>query len=279
MLLGDATKAIEDYGEAIRLLDGPDGDKADVSELPGSLLGQARSLKSLGQTLTTPEAKIAASDYERALMLSARDEWNDEEDMIEDGASRNPYATWEWGTVLRLTGDWEKASKVHSLAARSFEDIGDKARSSISAFDSAIDIAATERIDVASSALKKAIEKTKGIESSDASLLQRVIAKEGEARMALASILWSKGQTGEAETVLGDACVRMERLQMDSFRRRSQPEAVNDGTLHPLKFSIDDGIAPMSFSCSKFKDSNFVSQLGWPVVLQTKLNGLLTLQR
>jgi tetratricopeptide (TPR) repeat protein len=279
MLLGDATKALEDYGEVIKLLDGPGCEKADASEIPGALLGRARSLKSLGRSLTPSEAKGAASDYKRALMMSARDEWDNEEEMIEDGASRNPYAAWEWGSVLRLTGDWEQASKVHSLAARAFEDVGDKARSSIAAVDSAIDLAATERVDVASSALRNAIERTKFVESSDVSLLERVLAKEGEAQIALASILWSDGQSGEAERLLEDACAHMGQLQMGSFRRISRPEeAIDEGGLHILKFSIDDGIAPTLYSCSKFKDGNFVTQLGWPIGLQAKLNKLQSLQ-
>jgi hypothetical protein len=42
--------------------------------------------------------------------------------------------------------------------------------------------------------------------------LQRVVAKDGEGRLALAALYWSDHQKAQAETVLGDACVSLEQL-------------------------------------------------------------------
>lgn len=284
MLLGKAEAAIADYDQAIQLLDGPGGNKADPAELPAALLGRARSLKSLGATnrkaLSKQQASKAASDYRRALTLLSREEWDSEQELIEDGVSRNPFAAWEWGAVLRSAEEWDQAAKAHKMAADSFDDIGDKARSVISLLDAGIDLAAADKIDEAKSVLENAIGKTKGVEGRDVLLLQRVIAKEGEGRMALASLLWANGQRGEAEGILGDACIRMEQLQMDAAQWGGKGATpATDAPQTPLKFSIDDDVPPLSLSCFKFRDPTFVTeQLGWPENLQNKVSKLQTLK-
>jgi hypothetical protein len=64
----------------------------------------------------------------------------------------------------------------------------------------------------AESTLAKGIAQTVGVEGRDVRLLQRVVAKDGEGRLALAALYWSDHQKAQAETVLGDACVRLDQL-------------------------------------------------------------------
>ena len=275
MLLQNAAKATNDYDKALELLEGPGKDAADPGELPLALLGRARAIKSQGSSVTAKQASQAATDYERALKLSSREEWDSDQELLEDGATRNPYAAWEWGGMLRLAGQWEQAAAAHALAATAFDEIGDKARSVISLTDAGIDLAAAGNTGEAKSLLRKAIPKTKGIEARDVGLLQRVVAKEGEGRMALASLLWEEGQRQEAETILGDACIRLDQLQADAAQRKDgasqQPPA-------RLRFSIDDEIDALDMSCSKFKNPNFLTKLGWPEKLQKKVIKLETLR-
>jgi tetratricopeptide (TPR) repeat protein len=284
MLMGEAVKAAADYDQAVKLLDSPGGEKADPSELPAALLGRARSIKSLAannlQALSPSQASQTSSDYERALKLLSREEWDTDEELIEDGASRNPYAAWEWGSVLRMANKWDQAATAHKLAADAFDDIGDRARSVISMIDEGIDLAAANKFDDAKSVLRKAILKTKEVEGRDLKLLQHVITKEGEGRMALAAVLWDEGQRGEAEQVLGDACIRLEQLEVDVAKRSSKnPGSAEASTFRPVKFSIDDDFTGSVFSCYKFKDGKFLSeQLGWPQNLQVKVNKLQTLR-
>ena len=93
-LMADAPKAIADYDKAIQLLNTADGKaKADPSELPAALLGRARAVKAQGVTPET--AKKAAADYEKYLKLVSREEWDTDQELLEDGATRNPFAAWE----------------------------------------------------------------------------------------------------------------------------------------------------------------------------------------
>ena len=275
--IGDANKAFADYDKAVQLLESPGGENADPLELPSSLLGRARSLKTLRQEITGKQAKQAASDYERYLKLSSREEWDTDQELLEDGASRNPYAAWEWGSVLRKTGSWKQAALAHGLASQAFADIGDKARSVISLTDVGIDYAAAQDYKEAQEVLRKAIEITVGVESRDVPLLQRVLAKEGEGRMALAAILWrSPEDRQQAETVLGDACIRLEQLQAEG---KSSSTSKNPNTDNRLQFGIDDdGVSALEVSCSRFKNPVFLDQLGWPKNLQEKVIKLETLR-
>ncbi|KAL7566463.1 hypothetical protein ACA910_000940 [Epithemia clementina (nom. ined.)] len=286
--IGDARKAIADYDKAVKLLDGPGGDMADPSELPASLLGRARALKSLQQDMTSQDAKQAALDYERYLKLNSREEWETDQELLEDGATRNPYAAWEWGSVLRKSGSWKQAAFAHELASQAFTEIGDKARSAISLTDAGIDYAAAQDWKQAQQVLSTAIRITPGVESRDVALLQRVLAKEGEGRMALAALLWrTPDQRQEAETVLGYACERLEQLQADATNRGKQILAASSSPQGTpavaenkrLLFGMDDETVPaLEVSCFRFKNTAFLDQLGWPKDLQEKVIKLETLK-
>ena len=198
-------KAAEDYATAISLLEGPGGERADEGELPAARLGRARAARgaflSGAKVFTEQEWTSEAQDYQVALRLSSRDAYLDSaEEKEADGTQRNPYAGWEWGMALRNAGLYEEASETHTLAALAFRDIGDRARSVVSELDAGIDLAAAaggsgdKNYRDAKELLEKAIPKTTGITSgTDVELLQRVIAKEGEARIALAALLWNVG--------------------------------------------------------------------------------------
>jgi hypothetical protein len=272
------------------LLQQPEADAAaDPQELPIAMLGRARAAKSLAllnqnnQGEAKKWAAQAANDYEAALKLSSREEWDTGAELLEDGATRNPYAAWEWGDALRLSSEFSQAATAHALASVAFDEIGDRARSVISLMDGGIDLAAADQVKEAESILRKAIKKTAGVEGRDVALLQRVISKEGEGRMALAALLWSDGQRGEAETVLGDACVRLDQLQAeidDAALKKSSSTVQPEATSARLLFSIDDdehGVGMLS--CSKFKNPQFLTdRLRWPEALQKKVVKLETLR-
>ena len=276
MLRGESAEAYQDYNTAVQLLEGPGKLKADPGELPLALLGRARSVQS--QNIVKDHALLnqAVSDYERAIKLGSREEWDTDEELLEDGAVRNPFAAWEWGTMLRRTNDWKRASYAHALASNAFEEIGDKARSIISLLDAGIDIAAAGDVKEAKILLGKAIPKAKGVEARDVALLQRVVAKEGEGRMALASLLWDSGEKNEAEKILGDACVRLDQLQADAMQRNAKnsvkPSSDDTKTLYSAaKYSMDDVVNVFDMTCSRFRNEKFLLSLGWPEDLQKKV--------
>lgn len=239
---------------------------------------------------------MSADDYETYLKLSARgDEEDFDSDMerIEDGCARNPYAAWEWGAALRAKGDYKKAFDAHTLASDDFDLIGDRARSVVAELDAAIDLAIiassspTESANVdAKDALESAIAKTTKVSGRDVKLLQRVIAKEGEARVALASILWDMpGEKAAAEAQLGESCVRLEQLDVDD-QKRVQSKKGNGSEANSLVsrvspgFSIDDTLGAGEISCSRFKNEKFLTEsLGWPESLQSKTMKLEKLER
>lgn len=272
MALQQPNQAKDDYSRTIELLKGPGGDQADPNELPIAYLGRARAIRSSSNAA----ADQAAKDYQMSLRLSSREEWETDRENEEDGAASNPYATWEWGTSLRNAGNFQEAASIHDLAGKNFESIGDRARSVISQIDAGIDLAiATGNDD--GGVLAKAIERSKGVESRDVALLQRVIAKEGEGRMALASVLWSNPSTRpDAENQLGEACLRLDQLEADSIARAKRGEDRIDGK--SLKFSIDDQPGA-GLSCSRFKNQKFLSDtLQWPLSLQSKMLKLENLE-
>ena len=181
---------------------------------------------------------------------------------------------------MRVAGDYGKASSAHALAAQAFTDIGDKARAVISLLDSGIDAAAAGQVDEATAILQKAIAQTPGVSANDVGLLQRVIAKEGEGRLALAALLWNDTKDGkqQAEKILGDACVRLEQMQAQQSTNKapkSSTVVATTATVPPatgLRFSIDDALpAAMDVSCYKFKNPAFLEQLAWPADLQKKV--------
>ena len=224
-------EAQQDYTRAIQLLtqtdDGDSMGTADPNELPAAYLGRARATRTLTSSPSKEQSLAAAKDYQVSLRLSSRDEWDTNEELEEDGAARNPYAAWEWGTSLRNAGLYREAARVHVISSQAFDDIGDKARAVISELDAGIDLAAdyggTTSLDDAKALLTKAIARTISVEGRDVALLQRVIAKEGEARIALASILWSSpGSRQNAEEQLGQACQRLEQLDQDAMETQCQ---------------------------------------------------------
>lgn len=219
----------------------------------------------------------AASDYAESL-----------EDQINEGAARNPYAAWEWGAALRSKGEYEESFQARKLAAEKFELIGDKPRSVISELDGAIDLAmlASQNSDKgavsqARSALEIAIAKTPKIESRDVQLLQHIIAKEGEARIALASLLWeTPGEKQAAEKELGECCIRLDQLDADDQGRlKDVKKAQTKGSLPG--FSIDNSIMNAGeISCSRFKNEKFLNEsLGWSDGLQAKAIKLQKLRK
>lgn len=230
--------------------------------------------------MTKGQAETAAKDYQLALRLSSREDWDTNAEKEEDGARQNPFSAWEYSQALRLAGQYQEAARIHTLAADFFEDIGDRARSVISDFDAGIDLAATGDNDKAAVLLKNAIQRTRTVESRDVKLVQRLIAKEGEGRMALASVLWVSGDRIEAEAQLGKACERLDQLEADAQARVKAGAGNMIKEPERLKFNIDDGVTAGDINCSRFKNQDYVSdRLEWPASLQQKLNKLENLGR
>ena len=229
---------------------------------------------------------MSANDYRTYLKLNARgddEDFDSDMERIEDGASRNPYAAWEWGAALRAAGDFNQAFQARILASDNFDLIGDKPRSVIAELDAAIDLAiiasdspSDSTNEDAKKALESAISKTTKVSSRDVKLLQRVIAKEGEARIALASILWDMpGEKAAAEAQLGESCVRLEQLEVDQQQRAQSNKLKSSENQNPFdvqsSFSIDDGLGAGEINCSRFKNEKFLSEsLNWPESLQRK---------
>lgn len=306
MLLGLPEKALQDYNKAVTFLETEDAAAAaDPNELPIAILGRARASKTLAVTSKSNSpassenyAKMAAIDYRRYLIATSREEWDTEVENIADGATRNPFAAWEWSDALRLSmgsktsgKELESSAEAFTIASTAFREIGDQSRSVISALDAAIQYAASVSDDKASSEasnaerlLKTAIASTKGVESRDVSLLQRVIIKEGEAGVALAALLWNDNQRPEAEQVLGNTCLRLEQLQQKIIESQKMIKKTEKGsTMEPapkLLYSIDDDERNIGqLDCGQFRNPAFVRDtLGWPPSLQEKVRKLQTLR-
>mmetsp|Transcript_22484 Transcript_22484/g.47568 ORF Transcript_22484/g.47568 Transcript_22484/m.47568 type:complete len:446 (-) Transcript_22484:650-1987(-) len=285
MALKNPTAAIEDYTTAIELLNLPEAkDKADPVELPASILGRARAIRSLGSKATPQQAETAAKDYKEALVLSSREDWDTVEEKLEDGAKTNPYAAWEYGMALRRNEQYEEAKTVHLLASDLFDAISDRSRSVISLLDAGIDAACVEasssKDSGAKDLLKKAVAYTTTAESRDVSLLQRVVAKEGEGRIVLAAIEWTdtkdKSLRGDAEKELSTACERLDQLEQDALARGKKAPPPSTSTAQPLRFNIDDYPGALETSCSRLtKNKDFQSdRLELPTVMQDKIQKL-----
>lgn len=182
--------------------------------------------------------------------------------------------------ALRLVGNNKGAYDAHLLASDYFDDIADKARSVISQLDAGIDMASVTTPDapaVAKDTIKTALKRIKTIEGRDIPLLQRVIAKEGESRLALASLYWTTDEKPLAEQQLGLACERLEILDQDAMaRQKANPIFTGDR----LKFNIDDTATALDISCSKLKNSQYLTErLEWPETLQGKASKLVRLNK
>ena len=225
------------------------------------ILVEARSIRSLGNKATISQAKQASNDYEVYFRLTSSldNESNSKKDegriseVIIDGMQKNPYAAWEWGMVNRVAQDYDMAAEIHRLSMNAFDDIGDKPRSVICDLDRGIDLASglegssskvdSKQLSIARKILEDAIESDVNVEGRDVELLQRLVAKEGEARTALAGILWNSNSKAAAEAQYGTACTRLDELNADYQRR----EQLNEGRMPPPKpsgvglgYSIDD---------------------------------------
>jgi hypothetical protein len=292
MGLGDASAAYADYDSCLKLLQKDIAGAADPAELPTALLGRARAGLAGGADSTSAKkkknaaAQQIAADYQQALVLLGADEYDDEQTELEAltaAAKQNPYAMWEYGAALRNAGRANGAIRL--LAATSFASIGDPARSVIAQIDAGIDYASSGDIVNAESTLAKAIEKSVGVESRDVRLLQRVITKEGEGRLALAALYWSDNQKAQAETVLGDACVRLDQLsnQMDgAAATATSQQQLRPANNNKLRYSIDDNDDALvgSLTCSRFKNKDFLTNtLGWPQSLQEQVLQLQLVQK
>ncbi|KAL3804525.1 hypothetical protein HJC23_002564 [Cyclotella cryptica] len=297
-----------DYGKAIEYLDGVDGDKADPEEKPASRLGRARAVRSMGMSASLAQAIQASNDYQTYFGYVSRldvdedvttdvkpSKQKDTVDMISDavidGIQRNPYAAWEWGMVSRVAEQYTRAAEIHRLAAIAFEEIGDKPRATICRLDRAIDLASAfkeegdknNNVGKVKQIMVEAIDSTVGVDGRDVQLLQRVVAKEGEARIALSGLLWGTKEKAAAEAQFGEACGRLDELNAD-YESREQ-ERIKRGVMPPAKvrrlgFSIDDIVGADEASCSRFKNEKFVEErLVWPQSLRSSVNKFLTLSR
>lgn len=268
-----------------------------VIELPR--LGRARAVRSMGSSAPASLAHQAVLDYQQSLEKSSREEWDTAEELLLDGARTNPYATWEYGMALRLDGQLQKAMEIHQVASQYFDDIGDRARSVISLLDAGIDAAALaatfgpnnkkeaakNTLIMAEEMLQNAIGKTTTVEGRDISLLQRVVSKEGEGRMALAALEWSvAGKRQDAETQINLACTRLDQLEADAFvQQQRQAAGKNPSTMTgspKLIFSIDDLPGAFDTSCTRLKNKSFLkSRLEWPPALEeltSRMTNLIT---
>ena len=146
MALSLSQEAINDYTIAIDLLKLPESiEKADPIELPASLLGRARAIRSLGpKQITDQQAAIGVDDYKQTLILNARDDYDTIQEQIEDGCKTNPYAAWEYGMALLQNSQYEEAKVIHLLTSDIFDSISDRSRSVISLLDAGIDAACQE---------------------------------------------------------------------------------------------------------------------------------------
>jgi hypothetical protein len=143
--------------------------------------------------------------------------------------------------------------------------------------DAGIDLAAMGKTIEAKEAISSAIKNMKKVEGGDVDLLQRLLAKEGESRVALASVLWDSGDKQEAEELLGTACYRMEQLEADTQKRLASRKIEAEPDKSKLTFSIDDQPGA-GISCSRFRNEKFLSEtINWPDSLQKKVNKLQAL--
>ena len=310
MALSLSQEAINDYTIATDLLKLPESiEKADPIELPASLLGRARAIRSLGpKQITDQQAAIGVEDYKQTLIMNARDDYDTIQEQIEDGAKTNPYAAWEYGMALRQNSQYEEAKIIHLLTSDVFDSISDRSRSVISLLDAGIDAACQEIVsgkvssessssssnndndskkNDAKSILKKAVQYTTTAEGRDVALLQRVVAKEGEGRVVLAALEWSdKSLRNDAEQQLSTACERLDQLEQDGLQRmdankKATPGATSSSssTITSLRFNIDDYPGALEASCSRFKNTDFQTErLEWPKLLQDRTQRLLQLK-
>ena len=260
----------------------------------------------MGSAASISQAQQASKDYATYFRMTSSIDDDDESDsngndknskeafvspIIIDGIAKNPYAAWEWGQVNRVAQKHEMAAEIHRLASNAFDEIGDKPRSIICDLDRGIDMASglgdktdNKKLALVIKTLEEAIESDVNVEGRDVELLQRLVAKEGEARLALAGILWNDANSKNgAESQYGTACSRLDELNAD-YNRRNQLNEGRAGPLRPsgvgLGYSIDDIIGAEVASCSRYKNDKFIeTKLVWSEGLQSKVKKFLTLSQ
>lgn len=230
--------------------------------------------------------------------------------VIKDGIQHNPYAAWEWGMINRSLHMYNEAAEIHRLAALAFEEIGDNARSVICALDRGIDMASglaedstnimgkdkgnnnagRKRLLMVKKVLENAISSDVDVGGRDVELLQRLVAKEGEARVVLAGVLWnlddSNGSKAAAESQFGTACTRLDELNADYRSRMGKTTASNNAKSTRLTgdgilgYSIDDIVWADEASCSRFKNDKFIEEkLVWNGGLRMLVKKFLSLSQ
>lgn len=245
-------------------------------------------------------------------------------DAVVDGIQRNPYAAWEWGMVSRVAEQYTQAAEIHRLASIAFEEIGDKPRATICRLDRAIDLACAfneegeknNNMGKVKQIMVEAIDSTVGVDGRDVQLLQRVVVKEGETRIALSGLLWGTKEKAAAEAQFGEACGELNQLfpwcksvsiytqivffirlfcvmvllkgrldELNADYESREQDRMKRGGMPPAKvrtlgFSIDDIVGADKASCSRFKNDNFVEEkLVWPQSLRASVKKFLTLSR
>jgi len=283
MYLRRPAEALKDYDKVVKYLETEEGAELTPQEDKQSLfLAIARALRSKGVlssdiNIAKKQQAEAARNYELAFKYLSNENIENDEDREIMAYMKNPFAAWEYSDAIRGSGDYTKASILHQIASDAFANAGDRARARISDLDSVIDLVADNNIELAQQILDEILA-SKDIVGRDIKLLQRVIAKEGEARIALAAVLWNSNDKPSAEAQRGEACVRFEQLEAQYLRQQSSElsqatsRKAKTDTIETLGYSIDDLPGAGEISWDRFKDDKFVSEtLRWPEALSQKL--------
>lgn len=301
MYLRRPAEALKDYTVVVKFLENPEVDETTPPDDKQRLyLAMARALRSRGvlssqPTIASKQQAEAAKYYELSFSYSSSNDESDEdyEERQLMGLMKNPFAAWEYADALRGSGDLNKAAILHQFSSDAFDNIGDKARALISDLDAVIDLAAANKVSLAQKILMELLS-LKQVEARDVKVLQRVIAKKGEAQAAVAAALWDSNDKSTAEVQYGEACLRLEQLDVQDSRQQQQK--ANEGTsvrqrnssggssspkdVVSLGFSIDDLPGAGEISCAKFKNEKFLSEtLRWPPSLTEKLSKLEKLKQ
>lgn len=296
MFLRRPAEALKDYAVVVKFLQSTEVDDMTPPDDKQRLyLAMARALRSKGvlstdPTISSKQQAEAAKYYELSFSYSSsNDETQDYEERQILGLMKNPFAAWEYADALRGSGDLNKAAILHQISSDAFDNVGDKARALISDLDAVIDLAAANKVSLANKILLELLA-LKQVEARDVKVLQRVIAKKGEAQIAVAAALWDSNDKSSAEAQYGEACLRLEQLDMQDSKQKQQ---ANEGTSRrprnsisdtkdsvSLGFSIDDLPGAGEISCAKFKNDKFLSEtLRWPPSLTEKLSKLEKLKQ
>lgn len=285
MFLRRPAEALKDYELVIKFLDIPEVAELTPPEDKQRLyLANARALRSKGvlssnPTIAKKQQAEAAKNYELAFSYSTTDDSENYEERQILGYMRNPFAAWEYADAARGSGDFTKAAILHQISSDSFDNVGDKARALISDLDAVIDLAAANNVELAKKILAELLA-SKRVEANDVRVLQRVLAKKGEAQIALAAVLWNSNDKPSAEAQYGEACIRLEQLDVQDSKQQSsetkRPSSrSNQKDIVSLGYSIDDLPGAGEISCAKMKNEKFVSEtLRWPTSLVEKLSKL-----